>query len=168
MMKILMVSVLKTNGLCLNCLRPGHFVKDCVSAHRCKKCQKPHHTLLHIEAKEGNAIVAPSPPTNLSTTPVSTHAAVGIKSNILLMTCRIMVEAPHGSSVEARALLDSASSASFVSERQSGWHSPCDFLALTRVFVSLVSHVTHWHSISLISRSPLFALHPESSLYLLL
>ena len=33
------------------------------------------------------------------------------------MTCRVLVRAPDGSSVEARALLDSASSASFVSER---------------------------------------------------
>ena len=47
-----MVSTLKSNGLCLNCLRSGHFVRDCTSVHRCKKCQKPHHTLLHIEAKE--------------------------------------------------------------------------------------------------------------------
>ena len=42
---------------------------------------------------------------------------MGIKSNVLLMTCRILVEAPDGSSVEARALLDKGSSASFVSTR---------------------------------------------------
>ena len=35
------------------------------------------------------------------------------------MTCRVLVDAPDGSSVEARAILDSASSASFVSERLS-------------------------------------------------
>lgn len=46
------VSTLKSNGLCLNCLCSGHFVKDCVSVHCCKKCQKPHHKLLHIESKE--------------------------------------------------------------------------------------------------------------------
>ena len=33
------------------------------------------------------------------------------------MTCRVLVTAPDGSSVEARALLDNASSASFVTER---------------------------------------------------
>ena len=92
-------------------------MKDCVSVHRCKKCQKPHHTLLHIEAKEENTAVAPSPPTTSTTTPIPSYAAMGIKSNLLLMTCRVAVEAPDGSSVEARALLDSASSASFVSER---------------------------------------------------
>ena len=40
-----------------------------------------------------------------------------LKSNTLLMTCRVMIAAPGGSLVEARALLDNASSASFISER---------------------------------------------------
>ncbi|KAL5469510.1 hypothetical protein EMCRGX_G030772 [Ephydatia muelleri] len=54
---------------------------------------------------------------NLAEVKVSTSTAVRLKSNLLLMTCRIVVYAPDGSSIEARALLDSASSASFVSER---------------------------------------------------
>ena len=33
-----------------------------------------------------------------------------------MTTCRVLIAAPNGSSVEVRALLDSASSASFVSE----------------------------------------------------
>ena len=94
-----MVSTLKSNGLCLNCLRPGHFVKDCTSVHRCKKCQRSHHTLLHIEAKEENPSVAQRPPTNSTAIPIPSYAATGIKSNLLLMTCRILVEAPGGSSI---------------------------------------------------------------------
>lgn len=35
------VTVLKTNGLCMNCMRPGHYMKDCASSHRCKRCQRP-------------------------------------------------------------------------------------------------------------------------------
>ena len=42
-------STLKSNGACMNCLKPGHFVKYCKSLHHCKACQKPHHTLLHID-----------------------------------------------------------------------------------------------------------------------
>ena len=72
--------------------------------------------MLHIEAKEENPAVAPNPPTTSTTTPIPTHVALGIKSNLLLMTYRTAVEAPDGSSVEAQALLDLASSASFVSE----------------------------------------------------
>ena len=40
-----------------------------------------------------------------------------LKPNALLMTCRVSVITPDGSSVDTRALLDNASSASFVSER---------------------------------------------------
>jgi hypothetical protein len=39
-----MIFTLKKHALCMNCFRPGHFVKQCKSLHRCKKCHKPHHT----------------------------------------------------------------------------------------------------------------------------
>ena len=48
---------------------------------------------------------------------VSSNAAVKLQSSSLLMTCRVLIKARDGSSMEARALLDNASSASFVSER---------------------------------------------------
>ena len=110
-----MMSTLKANSLCINCLRPGHFVKLCKSLHRCRKCQKPHHTLLHVESEQ-RPLTAPSLPDSTSN-PVTSNAAAGLTSKSLLMTCRVLVDAPDGSSVEARAILDSASSASFVSER---------------------------------------------------
>ena len=44
-----MTSLLRQYGHCLNCLRHGHFVKDCKSLHHCKVCQRPHHLLLHID-----------------------------------------------------------------------------------------------------------------------
>ena len=34
-----MVSMLKDNKLCMNCLKPRHFVKQCKSPHCCRKCQ---------------------------------------------------------------------------------------------------------------------------------
>lgn len=106
------MSIAKANNVCLNCLTPGHFLKDCKSSYRCKRCQKSHHTLLHTETREddmhaGNSVsqmsVVEAPPM-----PVSTHAAMGIKSDILLMTCHVLVESPNGSSMKAQALLDSA------------------------------------------------------------
>ena len=126
------LSVLKTNSLCLNCLRPGHFVSSCKSLHKCRVCQKPHHSLLHLEGRGSIPDARPTVATSevsVSTassfpiaavpasTPISTHAAVGIKSDLLLMTCRVLVESHDGSVMEARAILDSGSSASFVSER---------------------------------------------------
>ena len=33
------MSTVRSNNLCLNCLHPGHRMKDCRSSHRCKQCQ---------------------------------------------------------------------------------------------------------------------------------
>ena len=98
------LSTLKDNNLCNNCLNRGHSVRYCKSLYKCKKCQRPHHTLLHIENQQ-----EPEPQ-------ISSNAAVKLKSSSLLMTCRVIVTAPNGSAIEARALLDNASSASFVTE----------------------------------------------------
>ena len=111
-----MLSTLKTNKLCMNCLKPGHFVKQCKSVHHCHKCRKPHHTLLHLEG-DPNSQTNPTPTSPPPTKPVSSHAAAGSTPDALLMTCRVLVDSPDGLTMEARALLDSASSASFVSER---------------------------------------------------
>ena len=110
-----MLSTLKDNNICINCMRPGHFVRQCRSLSRCKKCQKSHHTLLHLDtANEGTPA---GPTTNPSEISIPSCAARGIASNSLLMTCRVRIDTPDGSTVEARGLLDSASSASFISER---------------------------------------------------
>ena len=100
--------------------KPGHFVNSCKSLHRCRVCQKPHHSLLHVEA-------GPSPATSTSTptviseppsiNPVASHTASGLGKSLLLMTCQLLVESPEGHMIQVRALLDSASSASFLFER---------------------------------------------------
>ncbi|XP_062711436.1 uncharacterized protein LOC134289528 [Aedes albopictus] len=40
----------KQKNVCYNCLRSGHSVKNCPSKKSCSKCNKRHHTLLHLEA----------------------------------------------------------------------------------------------------------------------
>ena len=73
--------------------------------------------MLHIDAKvEPSAAIVSGPPNppDTSIRPVPSHVASGLASNSLLMTCRILVDAPDGSTAEARALLDCTSSASFV------------------------------------------------------
>ena len=110
------ISTLKSQDLCLNCLRPGHFVKQCKSLRRCRRCQNPHHTLLHVDRREQNTFPAAPAPT--AVTNVSANVTTpGLSSHSLLMTCRVLVRAPDGSSVVSRALLDPGSWASFVSER---------------------------------------------------
>ena len=112
------LSTLKRNNLCLNCFGSGHFVKQCKSSHRCKKCQRLHHTLLHLEAQDGtNPPPRKSPPSDRPPDRIVTNTAVKLRCSSLLMTCRVVVFAPDGSSVEARALVDNGSTSSFVSER---------------------------------------------------
>ena len=111
------INIVRSKGICMNCLRPGHFVKQCKSLHHCKTCQKPHHTLLHIDNTPAPTLSnsTPTPPKPCLHAPVV--SATNLSRNPLMMTCMVLVEAPDGSTVKARALLDSASSASFVSER---------------------------------------------------
>jgi len=40
-------NVIRANGYCVNCLAHEHSQGICRSAEGCKKCRKPHHTLLH-------------------------------------------------------------------------------------------------------------------------
>ena len=145
-----MVSTLKDNKLCLNCLKSGHFVRECKSLHRCRQCQKPHHTLLHVEPKELPPAQLPAPS---SVTPVQSHLATGLTSNTLLMTCWVLIHSPNGSVMKVRALLDSASSASFISERLTY------LLELPRtrrnMQISGVAHGTPSHSTAQFSISPL-------------
>lgn len=116
------LSVLKANNLCVNCLTHGHYAKECESPHRCKKCQKLHHSLLHLEfsgdSQHARGLSSQTSQSENSATPVSSHTAMmRIRANLLLMTCHVQVEAPDSSLVKAHALLDSASAASFISVR---------------------------------------------------
>lgn len=121
------LSFLKSNNICNNCLTKGHSLKNCKCIHKCKICQSPHHTLLHIASTMNEPV----------STPVSSNMAVKLKTECLLMTCRALLTAPSGYSIEARCLLDNASSASFVSERVA------QLLSLPRSFQSLsISGIT--------------------------
>ena len=39
------VAVVRKIRLCLNCLKPRHFVRQCSCDYRCNVCQGPHYTL---------------------------------------------------------------------------------------------------------------------------
>ena len=109
------LATLKSHNRCLNCLRSGHIAKHCKSLHHCRKCQKPHHTLLHVDTP-----VATKSTSNQPVTVVNNAAATvsrGLSCQTLLMTCHVQVHEPYGSSHTCRTLLDSASSTSFISER---------------------------------------------------
>ena len=113
-----MMEIARSHSLCLNCLKPGHYSKKCTNLSKCRKCQRPHLTLLHIEPKsETQALLSTTKQIEPVTTPVSSHVATGFASNTLLMTCQVLVYFPNGIALKARTLLDSGLSTSFVSDR---------------------------------------------------
>ena len=114
-----MMSTLRSNGLCLNCLRPGHFSRQCPSSNRCRKCQGRHHTLIHNDSRESPNTTALNPQVAAPLEPiVSSNTSTGSNApNTHLMTCQIQINAPGGTPIKVRALLDTGSTMSFVSER---------------------------------------------------
>ena len=109
------MAILKERHLCINCLKSGHFVNQYKSKYRCRICQKPHHSLMHIDAPNPDTETATA--LTHTTEPIVSHMAAAFKANPLLMTCKLFIEAPNGSMMEVRGLIDSASSISFVTER---------------------------------------------------
>ncbi len=106
------ISSIKGNGNCINCLSKGHFAAQCKSLHRCRKCSRPHHTLLHSDRGETRPEITNHDVSVNTTTPTNEF-----NHSPLLMTCQVAIVGPDGNSVNARALLDSGSSDSFISER---------------------------------------------------
>ena len=85
-------------GLCLNCLREGHFASQCQSSFRCKQCQQPHHSFLHktTEAKEGAGVTLqensdPKEQANVNTATTEPIAPIETTSHTYSMTSRTKV-----------------------------------------------------------------------------
>ncbi|GFY25230.1 integrase catalytic domain-containing protein [Trichonephila clavipes] len=130
----------KTNNVCFNCLTQFHSVKTCKSKFRCKKCKKPHPSLLHIEnvsakGRQGavnvlnstklsvNAPVFSPVPISSASEPSEISRVVDVTScisdvnpdiQILLCTALIQVRDIWGNSQTCRCLLDSGSQASLI------------------------------------------------------
>ena len=155
--------ILRKHNLCLNCLGSGHFARQCKSDQRCRKCQRPHHTLLHSDtpiklspsASEPSSTSTPSPSPKPSSVP--SNAAIKLASSPLLMTCKVLVTAPDGLTIEARALLDNASSTSFVTERLvQTLHLPQSHQSIQIMGIAGSSPSTPTQSIASLSVSPTF------------
>ncbi|GFW55939.1 integrase catalytic domain-containing protein [Trichonephila clavipes] len=130
----------KTNNVCFNCLTQFHSVKTCKSKFRCKKCKKPHRSLLHIEnvsakGRQGavnvlnsrelsvNAPVFSPVPISSTSEPSEHSRVVDVTScisdmnpdvQILLCTALIQVRDIWGNYQTCRCLLDSGSQASLI------------------------------------------------------
>ena len=71
-----MMAFLKKNLISLNCLESDHFLKQFLSNQRCRKCQKPHHTWLHVD-KEATSQDLKKASSSLEKTPsnVASHTS---------------------------------------------------------------------------------------------
>lgn len=122
----------KKQSLCINCFSKAHSVKKCTSQHNCHTCGKRHNTLLHKETSGQDASPQVHPSSNLNPNSVpftksiqsTDNATEGVvqsyytsnSNGVLLGTA--MVNVCHlGLRYMVRALVDSGSEGSFVSER---------------------------------------------------
>ncbi|UYV77734.1 hypothetical protein LAZ67_15002083 [Cordylochernes scorpioides] len=109
-------NIVKTNNLCFNCLRSNHRVTSCKITMHCKSCNKKHHTLLHSfqpEPLNTTSIEAP-----IAQSSVSCFLSDTTKPNetILLSTAIVRVRAENGSFHPCRALIDTGSQRSLITE----------------------------------------------------
>ena len=94
------LSTRKQNNLCLTCFSGGHFIKQYTPPHRCRKCQWPLHTLLHLETQSDashqtqhqSRHSVDHPPTSQ----VAANTAVKLRSSSLLITCCILIFGSDG------------------------------------------------------------------------
>ena len=107
------ISVVRDLGLCMNCLREGHIAEKCRAPSMCKKCTTCHHTLLHGDADDSTQ----KKPEKAEAKEEAQVAALSVSEQVLLMTCKVKVTAPNGSSTIVRALIEQGSSSFFVHER---------------------------------------------------
>lgn len=94
------------NHLCLNCLRLGHTSKMCYAS-SCKTCNARHNTLLHEERVSSSE--------NEQTVNLSSHINFN-GDQVLLSTALLKIFDKNGKCHVARALLDSGSQSSFITE----------------------------------------------------
>lgn len=124
-------TVAQEQRLCYNCLRNTHIKRTCLSG-CCRLCQRKHHTLLHYEhqyTKSSDNLSSSAPCASAPSTIPKQHPATASSSkpsssdetdsvpHILLSTAWIRIKASNGSYELVRALLDSGSQASFITEK---------------------------------------------------
>lgn len=108
--------------VCMNCLRLGHNEKRCRITH-CRYCAARHNTLLHMERTDTPPSQNPMPSTSESVA-LSANASANLqpytRSCVLLSTALVKAVSTNGERCDARILLDSGSTANFITENLCG------------------------------------------------
>ncbi|XP_053956260.1 uncharacterized protein LOC128861907 [Anastrepha ludens] len=133
----------KQGRICFNCLSLGHYKDRCNSASTCRMCKQRHHTLLHgalqsttvtavnnyathslcaadatskVSAKAFELPASVDVPRVSSCLNSSSNPPIAVERVVLLSTALVKVRDCSGNWQPARALFDSGSHASFVTE----------------------------------------------------
>ena len=125
------LALVKSENLCSNCLGSQSWLK-CTSQSTCSKCKKRHHTLLHFRDPKSthfttpnNDLLTDSQEENIETLfdcnstssqAAITHFTSKLLGGILLATAIVKKIGENGMEIEARALIDPCSQASFLTE----------------------------------------------------
>ena len=122
-------NLVKKKRACFNCLSPDHSASECTSKFSCRECKGKHHTLLHRDKPRSSSDQQPSKHDRdrnkdgedktgtPSPTMASGHCSKGSPvTSVLLATAVVKVRNASGLEVPLRALLDSGSQASFITE----------------------------------------------------
>ena len=123
--------LIRTKGICFNCLRPGHRSEQC-NGSTCKKCKWKHNSLLDLEAKNNSRTASTAPTvTTSSTSPQEasnqasktvnkskekiTAAAQSQNEEVFLPTAIVSVD-NNGKTTDIRAILYSGSQSNLITE----------------------------------------------------
>ena len=135
-------TTVQTKKLCFNCLRSGHNSRDCRSESRCHSCNGNHHTLLHNPSVPSNGTPKPadhsarqeshptrqeSHPTRQESHPTrqeshppapqgNSACEVTGASHVILGTVVLPILRADGETLRCRALLDSGSQVTLISQ----------------------------------------------------
>ncbi|XP_011878981.1 PREDICTED: uncharacterized protein LOC105568157 [Vollenhovia emeryi] len=122
--------IAKNAHFCINCLRSGgHQAKNC-TASTCRKCGKPHNTLLHFETSKDEGVKTGMPSntsnsscsvtgassTNTASPIVTQCTQINDASKVFLSTAIVSVYDRKGELHGCRVLLDSGSQLNFITE----------------------------------------------------
>ena len=116
------LGLVRKSSACNNCLNFGHKTRDCKSSKRCRHCGSKHHYLLHLNdaSKSNTSGTTPNPQTSETAAAASVNSLLVDTSTTteftssLLMTAEVIIRSDHGKRVKIRALLDTGSSASLL------------------------------------------------------
>ncbi|XP_011170485.2 uncharacterized protein LOC105203396 [Solenopsis invicta] len=114
----------KKLGACLNCVKPGHQADSCPASGRCLVCGTNHHTTLHgLNFRQSRGTSRDEPRGTEDTAAETNSLSAGVSSavatsgrTVLLTTAQVLLEGSSGRQLTVRALLDSGSEASFITE----------------------------------------------------